>query len=216
MNEYLRKDSTTTGTEHTKEQPEKDKKADIMHTEKNTSAETGIEIEDEGRELEKMKDDLDAARRETAENYDRLLRTTAEFENFRKRTQRQMDEYRKFANESLLRELLTVVDNLERAIRAAEENHPEEEEQIIEGVRMTLNEILGIFKRYNVTPIEAHGRPFDPAYHEAVMQTESDEHPENTVINEFQKGYLLHDRLLRPAMVVVSRGSSLEDSKASE
>lgn len=154
-----------------------------------------------------LKELLDAEKAKAAENYDRLLRMTAEFENYKKRVQRDMDDLRKFANETLIKELLSVVDNLERAIMASEPEKASEGEGacLIEGVEMTLNEILRVLKKFHVTSVEAMGKQFDPLFHEAVMQEETDEYPENTVINEMQKGYLLHNRLIRPAMVVVSK-----------
>lgn len=159
--------------------------------------------------IEQLKSELEQVRQESADEHDRLLRLSAEFENYKKRMERQADEFKKYANESLLKELLTVVDNLERAISSTDQDKGVTNETcVIEGVEMTLNEILKILKKFNVTPIEAKGKPFDPVYHEAMMQEETDEYPENTVINEFQKGYMLHDRLLRPAMVVVSKPKS--------
>ena len=155
--------------------------------------------ENDGR-LKKLEQDV-------AEKHDQLLRVSADFENYKKRMNRQMDDLRKYANESLLKDLLSVVDNLERAINSAAQKTGEPIDScVLEGVEMTLGEITKLLTRYNVTPIEAMGKPFDPAYHEAVMQEPSREYPENTVVNEFQKGYMIHDRLLRPAMVVVSKG----------
>jgi molecular chaperone GrpE len=96
-----------------------------------------------------------------------------------------------------------VADNLDLAIKSSTEtNHTES--RLLDGVDLTRKELLKVFDKYNVKPIEALGSPFDPNYHEAVMREESDEHAENTVINELQKGYMIHDRLLRPSMVVVS------------
>ena len=156
-----------------------------------------------------IEEQLEEARQEAAQERDRLLRMSAEFENYKKRMNRQMDEFRKYANESLLKDLLSVVDNLERALGISGENSGEAiKGSLIEGVEMTLNEILKILTKFNVTPIESLKKPFDPVFHEAVMQEESDEQPENMVINEFQKGYLIHDRLLRPSMVVVSKTKS--------
>ena len=149
---------------------------------------------------------LESAQKTADEEHDRCLRLSAEFDNYKKRMNRQMDEFRKYANESLLKDLLSVMDNLERALNLAEEKAGEKmPETFIEGVEMTLKEILKVLARYHVTPIEAMGKPFDPVFHEAVMQEATDKHPENMVINEFQKGYLIHDRLLRPSMVVVSK-----------
>lgn len=159
--------------------------------------------------IEQLRSELDQVRQEAADEHERLLRLSAEFENYKKRMDRQVEEFKKYANESLLKELLTVVDNLERAISSTDvDKGVTSEACVIEGVEMTLNEILKILKKFNVTPIEAKGKPFDPVYHEAMMQEESDEYPENTVINELQKGYMIHDRLLRPAMVVVSKPKS--------
>ncbi len=157
-------------------------------------------------------DQLNEWKQKAEEERDRMLRVLAEFENYKKRMNRQMEDYRKYANEALLKELLSVVDNLERAIVSSEGvmGNPKES-CVVEGVEMTLNEILKVLEKFHVTSFEALGKPFDPAFHEAVMQQESKEHPENTILNVLQKGYMIHDRLLRPAMVVVSKG--LADGK---
>jgi molecular chaperone GrpE len=146
---------------------------------------------------------LEAAERQAKENHERFLRAAAELDNFRKRKEREVSELRKYANQTLLRELLGVVDNLERALAASKENG--EPEGLMEGVHMTLKELLKIFDQFRVKPIESLQQPFDPNLHEAVMQEPSDAVPANTVLKELQKGYMLRDRLLRPAMVVVSK-----------
>ncbi len=153
--------------------------------------------------LQEMETRLESVEQEAKEAHDRFLRVSAEFENYKKRSAREMDEFRKFANESLLREMLTVVDNLERALNSSN-NDNQANSHIAEGVDMTLKEILKVFEKFNVKPIEALGKPFDPNFHQAAMREETNEHPENTVLNELEKGYMIHDRLLRPAMVVVS------------
>ncbi len=147
---------------------------------------------------------LAAAKAEADEYRDRMLRMAAELDNFKKRSAREMDDLRKYATENLIRQLLTVVDNLERAI---ESTAPEDDQGIRDGVLLTLQEIMKILERHHVTPIEALGEPFDPVYHQAMSQEPSADQPPNTVIKEFQKGYLIHDRLLRPAMVVVSKAA---------
>ncbi len=162
--------------------------------------------------VEDLKQDLEKTRRQAQENYDRLLRVSAEFDNFKKRTNRQIEDIRKFANESLLKELLSVVDNLERAIEAARDNTADK--ALLEGIDMTLSGVQKILERFKVQPVEALGQPFDPNYHQAMMQEESDTHPPNTVIKELQKGYLIHDRLLRPALVVVSKTGSQQGASA--
>jgi molecular chaperone GrpE len=153
--------------------------------------------------LKKMEAQFEAKEAEAKETYDRLLRVSADFENYKKRSSREMEEFRKYANQSLLKEMLSVVDNLELAINSSKDGN-KTDQTLIEGLNLTLNEILRVFEKFNVKPIEAQGKSFDPAYHEAVMREETDEYPENSVISEFQKGYLIHDRLLRPAMVVVA------------
>ena len=154
--------------------------------------------------IKALEEQLNAKEEEAKETYDRLLRVSAEFENYKKRSAREMEDFRKFANQSLLKEMLSVVDNLELAINSANEKQ-ESESSLKEGLELTLREILRVLEKFSVTPIESKGKSFDPTYHEAVMQEETDEHPENTVITEMQKGYLIHDRLLRPAMVVVAK-----------
>ncbi|MCX5881988.1 MAG: nucleotide exchange factor GrpE [Deltaproteobacteria bacterium] len=147
----------------------------------------------------------ETAEQESRQHYERLLRVSADFENFKKRSFREADDFRKYANELLLLELLTVVDNLERAIQSTS-SEKNAAGCVIEGVEMTLKALLKIFEKFSVKLIEAVGKPFDPNFHQAMMQEPSDLYPENTIIREFQKGYLLHDRLLRPSMVVVSKG----------
>ena len=165
--------------------------------------------------LKEMEARFQAKEEEAKETYDRLLRISADFENYKKRSSREMEEFRKYANQSLLKEMLSVVDNLELAINSSNDAK-NTDETLIEGLNLTLNEILRVFEKFNVTPIEAQGKAFDPAYHEAVMREETDDYPENSVISEFQKGYLIHDRLLRPAMVVVAvpKTTTPKDKKA--
>jgi molecular chaperone GrpE len=146
---------------------------------------------------------------EAQENYDRLLRVSAEFDNYKKRASRDMEEFRKYSNQSLIKEMLSVVDNLELAMNSTN-GHKAIDKGLLDGLAMTHKEIIKVFEKFNVKPISAKGQPFDPTFHEAVMQEETDEFPANTVINELQKGYLIHDRLLRPSMVVVA---STKDKK---
>ena len=167
-------------------------------------AETGEEQEPPT-EVDQLKKEVAEARAEAAETYDRLLRLSAEFENYKKRMQRQAEDHRKYANESIIKDLLSVVDNLERAVNASQQSGSEADACMLEGLEMTLNEIRKVLKKYHVEPVEAVGQPFDPTYHEAVMQQPSEDYPDNIVIQEMQKGYMLHDRLIRPAMVVVAK-----------
>lgn len=164
-------------------------------------------------EAESIKDleaKLEAKEQEAGETYDRLLRVSAEFDNYKKRSTREMEEFRKFANQSLIKEMLSVVDNLELA-KNSTNDHKTIDKDLLQGLDMTHKEILKVFEKFNVKPIDAKGQPFDPAFHEAVMQEETDDVPKNTVINELQKGYMIHDRLLRPAMVVVAKPKEKKD-----
>ena len=162
--------------------------------ENETSGETE---EDAATELEKAKEDA-------KQSFDRYLRVSAEFENYKKRMTRETDEFKKYANESLISALLPVIDNLERAIISAKDDSGNAE-SLIQGIELTLNEILNVFSKYHVEPIESIGKPFDPNFHQAMLQEETDKHPDNTIIQELQRGYTIHNRLLRPAMVVVSK-----------
>jgi molecular chaperone GrpE len=162
-----------------------------------------------------LEERLQLAEKEAKEIYDRFLRLSAEFENFKKRTTREMNDFRKYANESLIRELLSVVDNLERALQTTS-NGTQTDTGVIEGVEMTHREILKIFEKFNVQPIDALDQTFDPKFHQAVMQESVEDKPENTVIQELQRGYLMHDRLIRPSMVVVSKAPARAQDKAAE
>jgi molecular chaperone GrpE len=147
--------------------------------------------------LEDVQAQLEAKETQYQETYDRLLRLTAEFENYKKRMSREMEDFRKYANQSLLKEMLSAVDHIELAIRAA--SAPSGADAgMVDGLNLTLKEFLRILEKFNVRPIEAVGKPFDPQLHEAIMQETCDLLPENTVVREMQKGYTICDRLLRP------------------
>lgn len=175
-----------------------------IETEEPTETEETVAEADPLKETEAK---LAAAETAAKEAHDRMLRHSAELDNYKKRSQREMVEFRKFANEALIKELLSVVDNLERAIASSPADNAESD-CMMEGVDLTLKEILKVFEKFSVKPVDAEGKPFDPNFHQAVMQEPSDEHPEGTVLTVLQKGYLLHDRLIRPAMVVVSKAKA--------
>jgi molecular chaperone GrpE len=150
----------------------------------------------------------EAKEKELKETYDRLLRTTAEFENYKKRMAREMDEFRKYANQSLLRELLSIVDHIELALQAA--GGAGSEKTIADGLGLTLKELMRILEKFNVTPVESTGQPFNPEVHEAILREHSDSLPENAVVREMQKGYMINGRLLRPALVAVAARPAAE------
>lgn len=148
---------------------------------------------------------LEAKEAEIQSLKDKILRQAADMENTRKRLERDRSEAITYANESLIRELLSVVDNLERAIQHAEQDS--DNQTLLEGVKMTRKHFLDTLARFGCRPFESKGKDFDPCFHEAILQQDSEEFPPNTVIQEFQRGYTLHDRLLRPALVAVSKGT---------
>ena len=154
--------------------------------------------------LKEMEERVEFFKKEAAEKHDQLLRVAAEFENYKKRTAREMDDFRKFANERFVKAMLPVVDSLDLAIKSSN-NDQQTNSSVVEGVTLTLNEIYKVFEQFGVKPFESLGKTFDPVFHQAMMQEETDLYPGNTVSRELQKGYMIHDRLLRPAMVVVSK-----------
>jgi molecular chaperone GrpE len=147
--------------------------------------------------------DLAAAREEARQNHERWLRERADLENLKKRASRERAETVRFANENLLKDLLPVVDNLERAVEHAQGGG--NGQPLVEGVALVLKALLDVLERHGVTRIAAKGAPFDPAHHEAVAHVESGEHEPNSVVEEHQGGYLLNERLLRPALVSVAK-----------
>jgi molecular chaperone GrpE len=188
---------------------DQDQSAEEVKKEVGSENETAAEEKDEAPAADNPEARAQAAEQKCDEYYDRLLRASAEFDNYKKRTTREMRDVVRYANEKLFKELINVVDNLERAIASAEQDG-KADDPLLQGVRLTLNEVEKILERHNVEPIAALGEAFDPNFHQAMMQEESADHAANTVISEMQKGYKLHDRLLRPAMVVVSKAKSEE------
>ncbi len=137
---------------------------------------------------------------------DRLLRLQAEFENYKRRMARERAEFVKFANEELLLEFLPILDNLERAVSAARAEAAST--PLLEGIEMVVRLFRSTLEKFGVEPIEALGQPFDPGFHQAVAQVESRDGQENLVVEEIQRGYRLEGRVLRAAMVRISRAAS--------
>ena len=163
--------------------------------------------------LANLKAEYEAYKAEAEAQRDQMLRTVAEFDNSRKRSEREKEESLKYALESFVKELIPAIDGIERAIQSTGES--QDFAALAEGVEMIYKGILSTLEKRGVTPIDAVNEPFDPMQHEAVIHVESDEVPENHVIEEWQKGYLLHNRVIRPSMVSVSKGKS-EQVKESE
>ncbi len=166
------------------------------------------ELPSDPEELKKL---LVQRSQEAKENYDRLLRLAAEVDNLKKRQEREISEVRQFANENLIKELLPVLDNLERALEHGRQN--EAPDALMEGLELVHQDFLKVLGRFGITPIDSVGERFNPVFHHAVMEEESPEVEDQTVTNELQRGYLLQNRLLRPAMVVVSRNTAQSEGK---
>lgn len=143
----------------------------------------------------------DASAEQIANLEQQLLRARADFDNFRRRTRQEKDELSQFATKKLLGDLLPVVDNFDRALMTVE---PTADEQLKTGLEMVHRQLLQVLANYGVEPMQAEGEAFDPTRHEAVMQESAEGKDANVVLQELQKGYLLHDKVLRPAMVKVS------------
>lgn len=152
-------------------------------------------------------------RAKLAATEERLVRLGADFDNLRKRTLKEREEAHRYGHENLVKDLLASVDNLERAIGHARSSDGGDFESMLQGVELVLREILGVLAKHGVKRIEAEGEPFDPNLHEAMAQTEDASAPPHTVVQVFQTGYQLRDRLLRPARVVVSKGPGPESPK---
>ena len=171
----------------------------------NDEASTSAEPVTPEAHIQQLEEQLATKEKECRENWDRFLRERADLENFRKRASREKEELLNYCTKSLIEEILPVVDNLERALTHVSEDG---DSAVVEGIRMTHCMLLAALKKFGVTAVETAGAPFDPAFHQAMAQVPTDQQPANTVVEEFQKGYLLKDRLLRPAMVSVSAPTS--------
>jgi molecular chaperone GrpE len=170
-------------------------------------------VDPRDREIEQLKAQLDfsaAKGRETfeklKEEHERALRAAADLDNLRKRAVKEKEETQKFGVEKLLRDLLPVIDNLDRALEHAEQSS--DVESFKKGVAMTRKLFEDAVSKYGVKSFDARGKPFDPRFHEAMQQVETDEVPANHVVMELVRGYTLHDRLMRPALVAVSKAKA--------
>ncbi len=159
------------------------------------------EKKDLNEEIERLNKLIEDKQAQIDEYKNRWLRTQADFDNFRKRTKKEMQDIHLYACEEFIKELLPVMDNFERALDSIEDKS----NAFYKGVELIYQQILNIFEKFNVKQIKALGEPFDPRFHEAIMQEQSDEHENETVIEVFQKGYTYHSRVIRPSKVKVSK-----------
>ena len=154
-------------------------------------------------DLGALKKKLEAKGKEAEENYERMLRVAADFDNFKKRAAREKEELIKYGNEDLIKAILPFLDNLEKAVDHSETTQGVQ--SLVEGVKLTIQQLLQALNKFGLSPVESLGKPFDPAFHEAMMVVQTDQHEPNQVVEQFRRGYLLNDRLIRPATVSVSK-----------
>jgi molecular chaperone GrpE len=146
--------------------------------------------------------ELQQLRRQSEEHYQRSLRTQADYDNFRRRTRQEKEEFARYASQKVIEQLLPVIDNMERALIAG--NEGKDYDALLKGVEMIFRQLDQALASEGLQRMETIGQPFNPEFHQAIMQVESEEHEEGIIVSEIQKGYLLKDRVLRPAMVQVS------------
>ncbi len=192
-NEEVEEKDSSEGTDTTEVNEESaDEKEKQEETEEQAVNGESSNYEEEIAALKKEKDDL----------FDRLLRVQAEFENFKKRTQKEREAERKYKAQDLVNDILPVLDNFERALQVEK---TEETSSLIEGISMVHRQLLDALKNNGVEMIETEGKQFDPNLHHAVMQVEDESYESNQIVEELQKGYMLKDRVIRPAMVKVNK-----------
>ncbi len=158
-----------------------------------------------------VEEQLKQAFKERDEHFDKLLRTQADLENYRRRIQKDLEEARKYQALGLARDLLPGLDNLSRAVEAAANS--DKIDDLVTGVKMVLSQLEGILASHAVQPISAVGESFDPNFHEAIQQVSSEDHPPMTILQEVEKGYQLHDRVVRPSKVIVSSGPATQSKE---
>jgi molecular chaperone GrpE len=194
---------------------EESKKTDSMRSDSSEEVvDTALPSETGQNELEELRERFQAKEKESKENYERYLRQVAEVDNFKKRVNREKEDAIRYANENLIKDILPVIDNLERAIAHAQGGG--NGKPLVEGVEMVLRGLLDVFSKYGVVQVPAVGEVFDPGKHEAMAQVESNQYEPNTVISEHHRGYLLRDRLLRPALVTIAKAPQDKDGKNGE
>lgn len=189
-----------------KENKQQSAAAETKNARENGEEQAAEQVRDD---LETLQAKLQSVEQKRDEYLYLAQRTQADFENYQKRMKRDLAEERRYAQSPLAGDLLAVIDNLERATAAAEKAG--EKGPLIQGVAMVLTQFLDILRRHGVTPIEAQGLPFDPNLHQAVSQQPSKAHPPMTVLHVLERGYLIHDRVLRPARVVVTMAPESND-----
>jgi molecular chaperone GrpE len=200
--------------EQTPQQGEEEELDTNAETEQHDADQAFLELTEDQQRIVELEAAVIAAETKMVEQKDSVMRAIADADNARKRAQGEIDKARKFALEKFAAELLPVADNLERALQVA---NPEDEaiKPIIDGVEMTLKSFIGTIEKFGMSVIDPQGQPFNPEKHQAMSMQENAELPPNTVLAVMQKGYEINGRLLRPAMVLVTRApESAVDTQA--
>ncbi len=181
-----------------------DERASAVSEKSEQGSEDGQAEDDAGEEEDDLVAAFEKAQTKAGENHENMLRIAAEFENYKKRILREQENLLKYAEENILKELLPSIDNLERAM--SHEHNMDDVSVLMQGIEMTLKGLLSTLDKFGCKPIKSIGKPFDPNFHEAIAMESSSEIPEQSIINEFEKGYLYKDRLIRASKVIVSKG----------
>ena len=186
-----------------------------IESETTESAEDAAEMENEEVTVESLQTKLAEAQAKADDNWDQLVRTRAEMENIRRRSERELVNAHKYALEKFAQELLPVIDSMEMGVAAAMDENTDVS-KLREGTEMTLKMFETAIEKFGIKSVHPHGEAFNPDHHQAMTMIDSAEHEPNMIIDVMQKGYLLNERLVRPAMVVVSSANSGADSKSDE
>jgi molecular chaperone GrpE len=171
------------------------------HAAKNNESEEKKDAKDNNKDIDDLKSKLEETEKEAAANYDKYLRAIADLENYKKRAVKEKADIIKFGKEDIIRDILPFMDSIDRAL----EHDNGDIQAFKDGVALIQDQLLCCLKKHGVEKIEAAGQDFDPNFHEALMQMESDQHEDNKVVSEMEKGYLLNGRLLRPSRVCVCK-----------
>ncbi len=193
---------------------ETEQKQEVEQAEDTANEEVETAAEDE-ENIESLKQRLEEAEKKAEENWDQLVRAKAELENIRRRSERELENAHKYALEKFAQELLPVIDSMEMGVAAAQDENADVS-KLREGTEMTLKMFLNAIDKFGIKSVHPVNEEFNPEHHQAMSMIDSDQHEPNTVIDVMQKGYLLNDRLVRPAMVVVSSANSSGGEKNQE
>ncbi|NJD76118.1 MAG: nucleotide exchange factor GrpE [Candidatus Methanoperedens sp.] len=177
--------------------------------ESETSDHEGEEIKEQEPCKEELVKEFETIKKQLAEEKDRFLRLNAEFDNFRKRTQKEKEEFTKYANEKLILELIDVFEALERGLENARK--PDNKDKLIEGIELVYKQFKNVLEKNGLVPIKAVGEKFDHNRHEAMMQTLTDDYEEDTILEEFARGYMLNSKVIRYSKVRVSKKKETEE-----